>query len=204
MKLGGLSPAARRLVAAVVDNLHMGGLPPPAQEGVHCPQSQPQPEHWGGPQKSPGCRLEGAGGAVPCHTHHPALPPGSPRRGAGRWQQLTWPHGTVGTAPGSSPRAAPGPLRSPLPQTPPGRGSAASTPRSRPHGDAVWCPGDLARARPDTDILPLIPQDKIFQARPVTWMPPSALKAEPGLDGGCSGPARTPGRGSGVGANPRG
>lgn len=97
-----------------------------------------------------------------------------------------------------------GPSAAPFPKHPQGGAQPPAPPEAAPRQDAAWCPGDLARARPDTDIPPLIPQDKIFQARPVTWMPPSALKAEPGLDGGCSGPARTPGRGSRVGANPRG
>lgn len=205
MKLGGLRPAARRLVAAVFDNLHMGGLPPPAQEGVHCLQSQPQPEHWGGPQKSPGCRLEGAGGgrAVP-HTPPRAssrLSPARCREVAAADVALTAP-----PAPHRAPRPEQrrGPSAAPFPKHPQGGAQPPAPPEAAPRQDAAWCPGDLARARPDTDIPPLIPQDKIFQARPVTWMPPSALKAEPGLDGGCSGPARTLGRGSGVGANPRG
>lgn len=144
MKLGGLSPATRRSAAAVFDNLHMGGLPPPAQEGVHCPQSQPQPEHCGGPQKSPGCRLEGAGGgrAVP---HTP--PRASSRLSPARCREVAAAdvasrhrrHHTGLLAPSS----AGAPPQPPSPNTPREGLSHQHPPKPPPWGRSVvsWGPG---------------------------------------------------------------
>lgn len=99
----------------------------PAVSGGPCPGTI-----W--PCRAVPCR------AVPCRavrrrTHHPALPPGSPRRGAGRWQQLTWPLAAppaLHQAP--RPEQRRGPSAAPFPKHPQGGARPPAPPEAAPTG----------------------------------------------------------------------